>query len=69
MLIPILHLKGRPTSRVQNLKCRAVAFRRPRVRYEPSRTKGARKIAEEFGVSPSTVQAISRPLDTSAAAA
>jgi len=36
---------------------------------EPGRTKGVRKIAEEFGVSPSTVQAISRPLDTSAAAA
>jgi DNA invertase Pin-like site-specific DNA recombinase len=36
---------------------------------EPDRTKGVRKIAEEFGVSPSTVQAISRPLGTSAAAA
>jgi DNA invertase Pin-like site-specific DNA recombinase len=36
---------------------------------EPRRTKGVRKIAEEFSVSPSTVQAISRPLDTSAAAA
>ena len=34
---------------------------------EPRRTKGVRKIAEEFGVSPSTVQAISRPLETSAA--
>jgi hypothetical protein len=36
---------------------------------EPGRTKGVWKIAEEFGVSPSTVQAISRPLETSAAAA
>ena len=36
---------------------------------EPGRTKGVRKIAEEFGISPSTVQAISRPLETSAAAA
>jgi hypothetical protein len=36
---------------------------------EPGRTKDVRKIAEEFGVSPSTVQAISRPLGTSAAAA
>jgi DNA invertase Pin-like site-specific DNA recombinase len=36
---------------------------------EPGRTKGVRKIAEEFGVSPSTVQAISRPLSVSAAAA
>lgn len=35
---------------------------------EPGRTKGVRKIAEQFGVSPSTVQAISRPLDVSAAA-
>jgi hypothetical protein len=32
------------------------------------RTKGVRKIAEEFDVSPSTVQAISRPLDVSAGA-
>ena len=36
---------------------------------EPGRTKGVRKIAEEFGVSPSTVQAISRPLEAGAAAA
>jgi hypothetical protein len=36
---------------------------------EPGRTKGVRKIADEFGISPSTVQAISRPLETSAAAA
>jgi DNA invertase Pin-like site-specific DNA recombinase len=35
---------------------------------EPGRTKGVRKIAGEFGVSPSTVQAISRPLEASAAA-
>jgi DNA invertase Pin-like site-specific DNA recombinase len=35
---------------------------------EPGRTKGVRKIAEEFGVSPSTVQAISRPLEASGAA-
>ena len=35
----------------------------------PGRTKGVRKIAEEFGVSPSTVQAISRPLDGTAFAA
>jgi DNA invertase Pin-like site-specific DNA recombinase len=34
---------------------------------EPGRTKGVRKIAEEFGVSPSTVQAISRPLEAVAA--
>jgi DNA invertase Pin-like site-specific DNA recombinase len=36
---------------------------------DPGRTKGVRKIAEEFGVSPSTVQAISRPLNVTAAAA
>ena len=36
---------------------------------ERGRTKGVRKIAEEFGVSPSTVQAISRPLDDTAVAA
>ena len=35
---------------------------------ETTRTKGVRKIAEEFGVSPSTVQAISRPLRESAGA-
>jgi Mn-dependent DtxR family transcriptional regulator len=29
---------------------------------------GVRKIAEEFGVSPSTVQGISRPLEQSAVA-
>ncbi len=31
---------------------------------ERGRTKGVRKIAEEFGVSPSTVQGISRPLES-----
>jgi DNA invertase Pin-like site-specific DNA recombinase len=35
---------------------------------EPGRTKGVRKVAEEFGVSPSTVQAISRPCDGASAA-
>ena len=34
----------------------------------PGRTEGVRKIAERFGVDPSTVQRISRPLDVSAAA-
>jgi hypothetical protein len=35
----------------------------------PGRTEGVRKIAERFGVDPSTVQRISRPLDGVSAAA
>jgi DNA invertase Pin-like site-specific DNA recombinase len=35
----------------------------------PNRTEGVRKIAERFGVNPSTVQRISRPFDGAGAAA
>jgi hypothetical protein len=35
----------------------------------PGRAEGVRKIAERFGVDPSTVQRISRPLDGASAAA
>ena len=55
---------GRPRRLAPELEARIRAALK-----EPRRTKGVRKIAEEFGVSPSTVQAISRPLNTSAAVA
>jgi len=34
---------------------------------KPGRTEGVRKIAERFGVNPSTVQRISRPFDEASA--